>query len=348
MFSRLELDNFGIFNQFVWENHTRINILIGKNDTGKSYLLKILYALAKSIEDHNKQAQPDSLQKDLRTLLADKLIWTFQPEKGLGQLVTKGQSRLNVEARICKENYHFSFGRDTNRQIKDISNFVLPSDNLGAIFIPPKEVLTAFEAIAAVREQLEIFGFDDTYYDLITALRLPTTQGRIQKDLKEVLDSLEQLFSGEIVREDKQFVLKRGREKFGMFQVAEGVKKIGVLTTLIRNRVLQKGTILFIDEPENNLHPEAIVTLCKMLFSLSKAGIQIYLATHSYFVIQQFELIARHHNEEIQICSLVKQDETENTITPEFQDLRQGIPDNPIIDVSIKLYEEDVRLELEV
>jgi len=345
MFSRLELESFGIFNHFVWDNHAKINILIGKNDTGKSHLLKVLYSLVKSLENHNKQSQPTALQESFSTILANKLIWTFQPEgKGLGELVNKGQNKLSVEARLCEENYHFSFGRDTTRKITDCSNHITAPKSLNTIFIPPKEVLTAFDAIAALREQLEIFGFDDTYYDLITTLRLPTTKGNIQKNMKEVLENLVQLFDGEIVREDQQFILKRGREKFWMSQVAEGVKKIGILTTLIRNRSLQKGTILFIDEPENNLHPEAIIALVKMLFSLSQADIQIYLATHSYFVIKQFELLARKHNENIQICSLLKSD---NQIVAEFRDLQEGLPDNPIIDVSIKLYEDDVRLCLE-
>ncbi len=258
MFTRLELENFGIFNHFEWNDHAKINILIGKNDTGKSQLIKILYSLAKSVEIYHKKSQPNALQESFSTVLANKLIWTFQPEgKGLGELITKGQNKLNVQVRLCEENYHFSFGKDTTRKITDVNNHLIPPKNLSAIFVPPKEVLTAFEAIAATREQLEIFGFDDTYYDLITSLRLPTTKGNIQKDMKEVLENLVQLFEGEIVREGKQFILKRGREKFWMSQVAEGVKKIGILTTLIRNRSLQKGTILFIDEPENNLHPEA-------------------------------------------------------------------------------------------
>ena len=344
MFSRLELKNFGIFNHFTWDDHAKINILIGKNDTGKSHLLKVLYSLAKSLEIYNKQSQPNALQETFSTILANKLIWTFQPEgKGLGELVTKGQSKLNVESRLCKENYYFSFGRDTTRKITDCSNHIGADKNHSAIFIPPKEVLTAFDAIAAIREQLEIFGFDDTYYDLIMSLRLPTTKGNIQKDMKEVLENLVQLFEGEIVREGKQFILKRGREKFWMSQVAEGVKKIGILTTLIRNRSLRKDTILFIDEPENNLHPEAIVALVKMLFSLSKADIQIYLATHSYFVIKQFELLARKHNENIQICSLLKE---ESNVVGEFHDLRYGLPSNPIIETSLGLYEQDIDLSL--
>ena len=346
MYNSITLENLGAFKHFQWQKHANINILIGKNDTGKTHLLKILYSFAKSAEEFVKQSsQPHATQETFGTILANKILWTFQPEgNGLSEIVTKGQGKLKVEARLCNENYNFSFGRDTTRKITDCPSSIICPENLRTFFIPPKELLTAFDAIGAVREQLQIFGFDDTYYDLIKALRLPTTKGKIQKDMKEVLDSLEELFAGEIVREENRFVFKRGREKFLMPQVAEGIKKIGILTTLIRNRTLQKGTILFMDEPETNLHPEAIIALVKMLFSLSKAGIQIYIATHSYFIIKQFELLAREHKQNIQICSLQKSD---GNIIGEFNDLQEGLPDNPIIDASIQLYEDDVRMGLE-
>ncbi|HMW37476.1 MAG TPA: AAA family ATPase [bacterium] len=72
-----------------------------------------------------------------------------------------------------------------------------------------------------------------------------------------------------------------------MSLTAEGVKKLGILTTLIRNRQLNKGTILFMDEPEAVLHPQAIRDLVKILNLLSQSGIQIFISTHSFFVIKQ-------------------------------------------------------------
>jgi len=166
MFSKLELENFGIFNHFVWDDHAKINILIGKNDTGKSHLLKVLYSLAKSVEDYNKQSQPNVLQETFSNILANKLIWIFQPEgKGLGELVTKGQTKLKVQAclredlRQDKYNiFGFSFGRDTSRKVTDIfsSKPLSSPQNHRAVFIPPKEVLTALDAIAAIRKELQV------------------------------------------------------------------------------------------------------------------------------------------------------------------------------------------------
>jgi len=129
-----------------------------------------------------------------------------------------------------------------------------------------------------------------------------------------------------------------------MSQTAEGIKKVGILTTLIRNGNLNKNTILFIDEPETNLHPLAVFELVKMLFELSNAGVQIFLATHSYFVVKQFELLARRHDESVQLTSLIRQ---EKAISLASDSLLNGMPENLLIDASIRQYEESVRLDIQ-
>ena len=343
MFSYITLEKFGNFSSLNWENHHKLNVIIGENDTGKTYLIKLLYCLAKTVEEFTKREQ--SHRQAWRDILAEKLFWVYQPESNkLGELVKKSESRLKVEARLSEDDYYFAFGKDTTRQITDCTEIAAKKPGLNALFIPPKEVLTAFDAIAAINEQLEIFGFDHTYYDLIKALRLPTTKGNIHKKIKDILSSLTDILTGEITKEQDKFIFKRGREKYGMSQVAEGFKKIGIFTTLIRNRTLNQGTILFIDEPEANLHPYAITAMVDILFDLSQAGIQVYLSTHSYSAIKRFEILARKHQESIQLCSLIK---SEREINAQFSDLREGMPDNPIIDAAIKLYEDDVKLELE-
>ncbi len=342
MFEYLLLEDLGLFSRLEWQEHKKINIIIGENDTGKTYILKLLYCIAKSIEEYTKRSEFDN--KSWKEILSEKMYWVYQPTKRkLGEIVRKSGNRLNVETRLCGNEYSFSFGKDTKDTITKCTELVYKNLDLSALYIPTKEVITAFDAIAAINEQLRIFGFDQTYQDLIQVLRIPTSAKKLDKQFEDVLAELQTLFQGELSIERKRFVFKRGREKYDMSQIAEGIKKISILTTLIRNRTIQKGTILFIDEPETNLHPRAIIALCDMLFSLSQVGVQIYLATHSYFVLKQFEILARKHQESIQLCCLEKSED----ISIKFRDLKEGMPDNPIIDASIKLYEEDVRLDLQ-
>lgn len=107
----LFIENFVAFQQpLEWRQHASLNVIIGENDTGKTHLLKLLYSMSRSIEDYaKKQAGPEP--KDLSELLAQKLRWTFLPQKlELGRLVTRGSgNRLTVDLR-WNTNGHLKFG----------------------------------------------------------------------------------------------------------------------------------------------------------------------------------------------------------------------------------------------
>jgi len=338
MFESLILKNFGTFSEFEWTEYAPINIIIGENDTGKTYILKALYCLAKSIQDYTNSPQ----QKTWKEILAEKIYKVYQPTNDkLGALVKKGSDRLSVEATVWSNNYQFEFGKTTQNTITQATEEVFKPLEPKAIYVPTKEILTALSAIDSTKNQ--VGGFDQTYHDLIDAVRIPIQRGKLNADFEKALKAIEPLFDGEVIMQKDEFILKRGRETYNMAQVAEGIKKLAILITLIRNQSIQKGTVLILDEPETSLHPRAIIAFCEMLFHLSQAGVQVYLATHSYFVIKQFEFLARKHKQSIQICSLLK---SESNVIAEFQDLQEGLPDNPIIDASIQLYEDDVRLGL--
>jgi len=89
MIKSVTLKNFMSHKELSINNLPSINIIIGKNDTGKTGLLKMLYSTIKSLEIYSikkKNSEP-SYKKEL----ADKLSDTFMPRKnGLGDLVQKG------------------------------------------------------------------------------------------------------------------------------------------------------------------------------------------------------------------------------------------------------------------
>jgi len=130
-----------------------------------------------------------------------------------------------------------------------------------------------------------------------------------------------------------------------MQQTAEGIKKIGILTTLITNRQLGKGTILFMDEPETALHPDAVRQMVEMLVALSKAGVQIFLASHSYFVIKQLANCAKRDDLNVSCWNLKR--EIGKPVSNSFHDLIDGVlPSNSIIDEALKMYDEEIIIDL--
>lgn len=354
MLKKITIKNFLGFREFEASKLTAVNIIVGQNDSGKTALLKLLYSVSRSLEDFTFKRS--LVATPYKKSLSDKLINTFQPRKnGLGELVTKNsgeRERLSVALTYegnKKQQIQFSFGESTNTNIVDctennhIESF---ADKFNALFIPAKEVLTAFEAIALTREQYNMPGFDDTYYDLILDLRVPTQQGKIISELLQVNKDLENLFEGVIVQGTKEnpFIFQKGKTEYSMPLTAEGIKKIGILTTLIRNRKLGKNTILYMDEPETALHPKAIRILAEMITKMSRAGIQIFLTTHNYFLIKQLAIISRRDKEDIMCFSINK--EVGIPITYTVENLRDGLPDNAIVQEALAMYNEDIKNEL--
>lgn len=356
MISSITIKNFMAHSELSLKDIPSINVIIGKNDTGKTGLLKLLYATVKSLEVYSlKSKQSDVVFKKE---LSDKLLDTFMPRKnGLGDLVQKGsKEKLDVNITIVgnngkyKQPIYFSFGDRTEKSITTCIEHVEPLTNssINALFVPAKEVLTAFTDIRNIRENFYGVGFDDTYLDLIKALSLETTKGRVATELSQVNKSLEDLFEGKIEQtgqKEQPFIFKKGNQQFAMQQTAEGIKKIGILTTLITNRQLGKGTILFMDEPETALHPDAIRQMVEMLVAMSKAGVQIFLASHSYFVIKQLTNCAKRDNLNVSCWNLKR--EIGKPVNNSFHDLIDGVlPSNSIIDEALKMYDEEINIDL--
>lgn len=278
-------------------------------------------------------------------------------KNGLGDLVQKGsKDKLEVNITVIgnsgkyKQTIYYSFGDKTQKTISSCSEHIdpTPGDSINALFIPAKEVLTAFNDIRNIRENFYGVGFDDTYLDLIKALNLDTTRGRIATELSGVNASLEDLFEGKIEQtrqKDQPFIFKKGNQQFGMHLTAEGIKKIEILNTLITNRQLRKGTVLFMDEPETALHPDAVRQMVEMLVAMSKAGIQIFIASHSYFVIKQLAICAKRDNLDISCWNLVRKNH--DFVSNEFHNLIDGVlPSNSIIEEAIDMFNQEINVDL--
>ncbi|MEO5327781.1 MAG: ATP-binding protein [Magnetococcus sp. THC-1_WYH] len=340
MFSSLELTNFTSFAQLDWLDHSAMNVIIGENDTGKTHLLKMLYSVGRSINlfvQKRDGPQPEAWVDCFR----NKLSWTMQPKDfNHAHLIRGGQESLKMKACVGGGEFSFSVSviPETFNEISFAVNPIGP-----VVFFPPKEILTAMHAIEATRRRMEIAGFDDTYLDLIDDFRAAPTYGKIEPKLENILTTIKKtLHNGEITEVGSKFVYQREGKTYSMSLTSEGFKKIGILSRLILNRSLTQGSVLLVDEPEVNLHPQAIIALADILFALSQAGIQVYAATHSYFFLKRIEQLARRTQTKTSLVDLRK---SPTGVTATFHDLRNEMPDNPILTQSEYLLNEDIRLD---
>ncbi|MFM5844358.1 AAA family ATPase [Aeromonas sanarellii] len=334
MIKDFKLENYGPIVKADGNNLGKINLVLGKNSTGKTFFLKALYSAIRSHEEANKGQS----NLDFSEVLSDKLYWTFQMEK-IGDIVTKGDGKRLSASITLNDNSSlvFGFGKDTTKKITPNHNNLTKSQS-NSIFLPPKEVLSLIDVIHKSAVIDKLFGFDATYVDLISALKIPTQKGRNNDAFASSRKRLENMFSGKVEFDTKtsSWIYKKGNSKYSIMSTAEGVKKIAILDTLLGNRYLDKNSIIFIDEPESALHPTAIVDLLEIIAVLANSGIQFFLATHSYYVIKKLLLIAK--NEKMPIPTFMADD------TGEWQQtclLEDGLPDNEIINESVRLFEAE-------
>ena len=74
----------------------------------------------------------------------------------------------------------------------------------------------------------------------------------------------------------------------------------------------------------------------EIVCALSKAGMQFFMATHSYFVIKKLYLMAIKENTAVNVLSIG------DDAKADAYNLQDGLPENPIVEESVRLYEEEV------
>jgi AAA15 family ATPase/GTPase len=339
MLQAVELNNFGLLEKLNWDSLGCINLITGNNGSGKTFILKALYSAVKALEGYQRGDD----NKTLAELLSDKLYWTFQVDK-IGDLVRKGQDeQLRCKITMKDKFLQYHFTKNLEKQIRSLENYIDPRTDYDSIFLPAKEILSLHKIILKSRDNDKLFGFDDTYVDLARAIQLPS-QRRTSDTVSVVRKKLDDLLGGRVEYDNKsaQWRFGKGGQKFPIGVTAEGIKKLALLDTLLGNKYLKKGSIVFIDEPESALHPEAISVFLDCIADLAlNEGIQFFMATHSYFVIKKLYLIAQQNQCSIPILACEKEGDK---MVWRADDLLNGMPENAIINEAIHLYEEELEL----
>ena len=334
MIQKVVIKNLGTIDNLEFDRFQNINLIIGENGTGKSFLLKALYSAMKTAEDYKRGEDV----RNFSDILAERLRWCFQTEK-LGDMVKKGNNTpLSFEMIWNGEKFSYSFTENATVKVSNVINEIKPLRS-NSIFIPAKEVLSLFNIILKSRELDKAFGFDDTYYDLVKALRIAPQRGKNYTTFAKSRESLKNIIDGRVEFDDStnKWYYKRGNQKFSIGATSEGVKKIAILDRLLGNGYLTKSSVIFIDELESALHPTAISEFLDIIDMIAyDMGIQVFIASHSYFVIKKLYLNALKRKQSIPCISLSKDKGIQ------YFDMLDGMPENSIINESVRLYEEEI------
>lgn len=270
-----------------------INIIVGGNDSGKSHLMKLCYAITKWGCDGARRELPEVWAEEKR-LRRDML--RVYGTHNLTSLTARNRGNATARIKASLEGHKvplgsadLSFGFTANHEEEGLHIEKLPQRFLteNAVFISPREVLSIYPCyMQAGKRYPELL--DSASWELCRALEEEPSGCAIPSALQYVIQQIEVLLSGRLKRMNGRFYLQRhGQEPLELNLVAEGFKRIGTLGLLIGNGTVRAGTSLFWDEPEMNLNTTHLPLLVRILMGLSHAGVQVMLTTHSLFMLRE-------------------------------------------------------------
>lgn len=299
---KLKLKNYTVFEEQTFEFDNGINIFIGENGTGKTHIIKLLYSACQAASP--KVSFP---HKIVGTMLPDdyklsRLVTRKNGNHGAYVAVTAFSSKSESNRILSAE-----FSNKTKKfeaDVKGEENWEKDFNGISSIFIPAKEILSnSYNLIAAVDKNN--VKFDDTYVDIINSAKVDISVGRNSQEREKRLSKIEEIINGRVEYDDKkdEFYLKKGNSKLEFNLVAEGIRKMALLWQLVKNGTLEKGSVLFWDEPEANINPKYISIIVELLLELQRDGVQIFISTHDYMLAKYFE-VRKKENDSVLFHSL--------------------------------------------
>lgn len=342
MLSQIKLERFTAFEQLSFQFSPGINIIIGDNGCGKTHLLKLVYAAC-------------DVSTSQRSF-AEKINRIFLPSgEQIGRLVkrrgTSSTGSIDVTRSVQVDeqkkllNLRLSFSNHT----KDPAKATLSGSYkqwqehpITSVYIPVKDMMANAPGFRSLYN-LRNIHFEEVYADIIDRAFLSTLKGPTDQKRKHLLSILQQSMEGKVILRNEEFFLKSPQGDLEFTLLAEGIRKLGLLWVLLQNGTLLDGSVLFWDEPEANLNPKLISTVVKILIELQRLGVQIFVTTHNYNLLKEFDLQLKS-DDQVLFHSLFR-DTERNIKHASFKNYDDLYP-NSIDDTLASLADREIRQQM--
>lgn len=338
--NRIGLKNLTAFGDLDQTLSPGINVIIGVNGTGKTHLLKVLYAATAITSGEDKEKG-----------FARKLLGVFNPyQLRMSRLIRRQQGLPAAEILVA---------RDDGARLKavldarkaNVNEVVVTGEakwklaEFESAYIPVKEMLAHAPGFLSTASKREI-AFEEVYIDIIKKAFLPILKGPISAERKKLLKTIQDAIDGKVVAKGEHFFLKNSQGELEFTLLAEGVRKMALIWLLIQNGTLSSGTtgsVLFWDEPEANLNPELMGKMVQIILELQRLGVQVFLTTHNYVLLKEFDLRSEK-SDAIRYFSLYRDEQ--QAVVVNASDSYDGIDPNAIAGTFDDLYDRELNRSL--
>ena len=276
-----------------------INLIIGKNNAGKTYLSNFIYTVLRNIRIERtlndeirsvgKRMENNNFSDELRET---DLPFVFHTNKNRFE-----NTKINIE---FDEKDKFTENKKYFLENIEINNVCcFPAERSGAILFYNQllenrnNILRQLELSQDINLLKNISRYSEPVNEYI--IRLNKLEEYENKEETEIYRNLvknidiQNIIEGEIIIKSNQIIYKNENDlELNMGLVSSTVKTLAGFFLYLKYQA-QKGDVVFIDEIELNLHPENQRKIMKLINYLSKQGIKFIISTHSPIITEEID-----------------------------------------------------------
>lgn len=313
VFDRIEINNFRGIRHMVLDNVKQINLLVGKNNCGKSSILDAIFLLSgfsnpllnlriNQFRDYNKFDEED-LILNFYNMIPDNHIHihgrmtngTFRDLKitpiiSESQYVVSkdnisSQSLSNKEANISTGlTMNFSYTKDSGEKKSDSSAIIITNQQSDKIKIRSSKDYN--ETLSGVYINSK-FAFSIAVDNLMNII-----QEKQEHVIVEILKQIDpKIKSISVLKSGVNVDIGLSR-LVPINMLGDGIRKMLAIITSLYGC---KGGVIFIDEIDNGLHFSSLSSLWKAIIKTSELlNVQVFATTHNIESLQSLNKVLYH------------------------------------------------------
>ena len=207
-------------------------------------------------------------------------VYTYSLENGLKKAFSENFQVADLPRLLQNPNAPARFGMDD-----DTAEIQVGTDG-GIKFKVSHSLLNELHSLKNVVNPVPKYFYD---LDELLEANLPS----VSEDLEQIAEKVETLIKGNLtITPNGEIVYQeKGRTPVPLNMASSGISNMGMIALLLRRNVLNKGSFLFIDEPEMNLHTTWQHAMLDVLLDLGRAGVNVVIATHSLDMLHRLEAV---------------------------------------------------------
>ena len=247
-----------------------ITVLAGKPSTGKSYVMKFMYAMDEAKKIISKDSSYNLTWYNLLTSIFSNINQISSYFKF---------SNINIKIEVMQDFITVDSKKDQPKYIENTIFVETPLILEFKSFMRREKGKTPYH----IESLLNILDTDYSFLD-----------EEQDKFIKEFTQKSKEIIKGDIESSGDSFIFNQeGGQNYDILNTSSGTKSIGLLQYLVTNKALKKGSVLYWEEPEVHLHPEWQLKMVDLFVELMNAGVKIVFSTHSPYMADYLNAISQ-------------------------------------------------------